>query len=288
MSVFLTDGQGITSTSANFLANLAKEQKAADLKLLSNLLLTNVSVELINGDKKPYKKGLTSLKFLRQKLLRIGELNAFCAWLREAIKEKEALLEHNNDLTFDEFCELQGIVIPKRPIRPGEVTAEDVMNTWSIKEKQNYLRLEALASTIGNAIHPQSSPNFASSRNSMYEELANPTTIRGEGRDLVIYTSTPSVDPDEVEEVFVDLQNLHREYEKQLNSIKYHLKEEVNKKNLQLQQDYEDARVKYSDEICAITSQLKVFKTKENQRISSLKIVIPEKFQSIYEELNSL
>ena len=288
MSVFLTDGQGITSTSANFLANLAKEQREADTQKLKNLQLTNVDVELINGEKKRFKVGLSNLDFIRESVIRIGELNAFCAWLREAIADKEALLVKNGTLSIDEFCELKGITYPERPVRPEEITEEDVLGFLNIKERQNYLRLEALASTIGQAIHPQSTSNLSSSRKKMYEDLANPTQVVGSGRDLIIYTSTCSIQPSEVEKVFTDLQKLHREYEKQLNSIKFKLKEEVNKRNIQLQQAYEDAFNKYTTELDNITTQFKIYKTQENQRISALKIVIPEKFQPLYEYLNSL
>ena len=139
MSIYLGD-KGITSTSANYLANLAKEVSKSAEAQLRNIHFTSRTVELINGSKKTLRNGWTETQKVEELITRIANLNAFCAWMREAIKAREDALSKVDDLSMEQFCELKGIEYPTRPDSPETFTPQDIYNEMNIKDKDNYLR----------------------------------------------------------------------------------------------------------------------------------------------------
>lgn len=65
-----------------------------------------------------------------------------------------------------------------------------------------------------------------------------PYTADGTGKDTLIYSHTASVSQEKVEEVFFELQKIHRQNERELNRIKFALKRESDRLNLESQQKY--------------------------------------------------
>lgn len=285
VDVFFTDGKGLTSTSANHLANIAKEQLKATQSQLNNLSFVDKEVELINGTKKLLRKGKKSidLKFLLEK---IGNMHSFIAWIREAIKVKEDLLKKIEQLSLEEFARLKNIEVPEVPEKPKYITEENVISEMNIKERNNYLTLESFASAYGNYIHPDG--KIAIAREDVLFREQIPCEVDGEGRDMVIYSYTPTISSEEIDKTFMKLQSQYREYEKQLNAIKFSIKEKVNKKNLELQLGYKQSCGEYSKIYSRLLSDLGIYITTERERISKLKIVIPEKLQGIYQYLEEL
>ena len=92
---------GLTSTSANFLANKAKELvKSLEL---SNFSLISTEVEMLStGRTAIVKKGKTKQEFeeIKSNLDKTAKLNSLIAWLREAIKAKEFQLEEVENFGF--------------------------------------------------------------------------------------------------------------------------------------------------------------------------------------------
>lgn len=284
-SIYLGD-KGITSTSANYLANLAKEVAKKTEAQLSNITFTNKTVELINGDKKTLRKGWMSTLQVAEMLTRISNLNAFCAWMREAIKAKENALSKISALSLTEFCNIKGIEKPVCPESPNTVTEADIYREMSVKDKNNYLRIEAFAATFGKYIHPDGA--VANAReDALYHEQV-PNEVKGTGRDMIIYGYTPSVAIFEIDNMFMDLQNKQREYEKQLNAIKHQVKDEVDKRNVANLQKYKAEFAAYSDEVAKINQAMNIYINNGRAEIANLKIVIPEKLQDTYEYLESL
>lgn len=285
MNVYLGE-KGITSTSANYLANLAKEViKEAEAEL-NNISFVDLSIELINGNKKNLRMGMISPKNIEDLLTQVANMHSFCAWIREAIKAKEEALTMVNSLTMESFCKLEGIVYPETPEAPLTITETDIVNEMNIKERNNYLRLEAFASTFGKYIHPGG--RVAVAREEMLYHLNVPNEVQGEGRDMIIYSYSPSTNKDVVNKAFIELQNQHRDFEKQLNAIKYSIKEEVNKRNSAAQNQYAAEYEKYSHEIQRIRQAMNSYLIQAREEVVNMKIVIPEKLQDTYKYLESL
>lgn len=284
-NVFLTTESGLTSTSANHLANIAKECCKNAEKQLENINFVNTKIELITGDQKTLQVGLTSVVHINTLIEQIANMKAFCAWIREAIKAKDLLLRNIYNLSISQYEQISGKSYPDKPESPEEISDSVIISEMSIKDRNNYLRLEAFASAY-SSIHPGGT--ISDARDKFYEKLNNPTSISGQGRDLIIYTYTPSLSSSDIENMFMQLQSKHRNYEKQLNAIKFHIKDEVNKRNIALKQKYQEELAEYSKKVQEFNNEMSIYKTSEYNRLSALKIVIPDKLRETYEYLESL
>ena len=111
---------GLTVTSANYLANLAKETYKSVEAELSNIVFYNTEVGLLSSQEtKPMRIGNTvdDLNAIEQKLDYIAELKSLIAWLREAMKAKSRLFREINDLTDETIATTLGIELPQTPIK---------------------------------------------------------------------------------------------------------------------------------------------------------------------------
>lgn len=285
MSVYLSE-KGITSTSANHLANLAKESIKEAESILDNISFVNKKVALINGEEKDLRINKDRLSEISILLDRVSNMHAFCAWVREAIKEKESLLSEIDHLDLTKFCKIKGVELPEFPQRPLTVTTEEIMREMNIKERNRYLTLEAFASTYGEYIHPGGS--IANAREEFYKRLSVPIETSGSGRDMVIYSYSPVVSQEDLDDTYLTLQESHRKYEKELNAIKYQLKEEANRRNSVAQTEFNKKYSAYSAEIEKINNALATYKIKGREEIVNLKIIIPDSLKKIYEYLEAL
>lgn len=285
-SVFLSK-EGLTSTSANYLANLAKEQSKVITQKLNSIRFINKTVELINGSEAKWlTRGWSSVASLDKDLKQLSNMMAFCAWVREAIKEKDALTSEIAQMTLEEYTALVNKSMPVRPTISSTVETKDIIKEMSIKERNEYYTLEAFASTFGQYIHPEGTISCA--REELLRRLEEPNEVSGSGRDLVIYGYTNSLPLNEVEHCFVSLQNQYREYERRLNAIKASIKEEVNKRNLKINRDYAMFLQEYNSAISELTQEMSIYVQEQTKEIANLKIVIPDKLRDTYEYLNSL
>ena len=92
--VFFFSENGLTSTSANHVANLAKEYVQNIEKDLSNTSFINTSVTLIDSNNNvttSIGKDAAFLELVETKLNKISDAKSLIAWLREALKAKENL-----------------------------------------------------------------------------------------------------------------------------------------------------------------------------------------------------
>ena len=105
--IYFSDA-GMTSASANHVANMAKEsirEIAGDLEAVS---FYNATVSLLSGGTvQQVHIGSTreQIDRVQQALESIGEANALIAWLREAIKARERLLQEVRTMTLQGYCE---------------------------------------------------------------------------------------------------------------------------------------------------------------------------------------
>jgi hypothetical protein len=258
---------------------------------LNNVQMYNTSVAVIGSrEKQLMSAGLRDLTFITLDLPHLASLNAFCAWVREAIKEKEEQSRDVRQLTIEHWAERMGIKLPEWPSHPTDpavITEQDVMNTWDINKRNKYLRLEAFAATYGKYIHPDGA--FSKARKRAHEVVNKPITKEGVGRDMVLYYSDLTVDPQVIDSTFMSLQDQYRSYEKELNQMKAELKESVNDLTRKAYEKYQldvarwkEQQKLYSSELGKLQSEWVKWRTDELERISQLKITIPDALKDIF------
>ena len=109
---------GLTSTSANHVANMAKESVKNLADELAGISFYNTTVCLLSGGTpKRSKVGNTAEQLDKTygSLTSIGEAHALIAWLREAIKARERLLAEVKAMTLEDYCRtvLGGAEVPR-------------------------------------------------------------------------------------------------------------------------------------------------------------------------------
>ena len=276
--------QGLTSTSANHIANLCKERCSEWESFVENLVFYTTNISLIGNNDCVLQNGATEedLKKLPEILNKISKAKSLIAWLRESIKFKEKLvinLESDKNTKRNEL-------FPKFPERDGILTEEEYYDSLSIKERNRYYSLETEAAVIGKAIHLNGSFNKA--RKKLSNVIKCPNKLEGSGRDTIIYNYVPTITEDSVNEMFFNLQAKHRSVQAELNSIKNKCQEAINKNRVEVQSKYSKEVEEYRANVEKINNELdKEFDEKIN-KVNKLKIVIPNELKDIYDEIQKL
>ena len=116
--IYFGDACGLTNTSANHIANMAKESAKEVATTLGCITFLDATVSTIEGST-PQKISIGSkreqLEDVQASLERIGEANALIAWLREAIKARARLLDEVRNMTLEGYAKtiLGGIELPR-------------------------------------------------------------------------------------------------------------------------------------------------------------------------------
>ena len=286
--VYFSDN-GLTTTSANHLANKAKEYVAQLESELKNISFVKEEMQLLDSTvSRVTKTGCSKneLDEFEQKLNIIAKAKSLCAWLREAIKEKANLTDAIKKKVIQTWANDNSIDYPEQPVYKGEVIEKDYLDTLSIKDRNRYYEVETYASVFGKFIHVDGP--FYESRKIMLEKMHNPSEISGDGHDTIIYDYKPSVSSEKVDEVFFKLNEKYRSYQAELNAIKHTMQDWITKTNNDNELEYQDNYRKYLAEVDIINSKFKTWKNDEIKKVSNLKIVIPNALQDIYELVNKL
>jgi len=285
-------GVGITQTSANHIANIAKEMAQKLREEIGNLNLVTSKVELLSGTGEPkilkQEMDVERFSLLMTTVLKIGQYDSLIAWLREAIKAKENELKYIDHLSFEAWAKLTETTLPVCPSKTdfGGTTFEEQLGLLSIKERNNYLYLETQCAVIGKLIHPDGA--LSNARKEYQKRLTEQNTIGGSGRDAVITTYTTSIPSEDVEKVFFDLQNTHREYQATLNKMKFDIEQEEYRINTERDDVYNKAYVAYNAAFKESFNAYTTFKDVQRNEIGKLKIVIPEALANLFMELNEM
>lgn len=286
--------EGLTSTSGSYYCNIAQEMIQAATERLNSVKFYQVSVASIGGGEKQLMTvGQTSLDFIKDDLEKSSEMNSFCAWVREAIKKKEELISHIAAYSIEEWAKENNIEIPEQPQYPNpsiRADEKEVIDSWDANKRNKYLRLEAFASTYGKYIHPKGA--FSKARKDVHAAENCPIYKEGTGRDLILYYQDPTIKVEDVDAMFMSLQDTYRSYEKELNAMKAELKEAVNKLDMTREREYQDRMAEfkanyeiYNSKMQEFRSQFNNWKTSEQERISQLKITLPTNLLRIFEEI---
>lgn len=283
------EGVALTSTSANHIANLAKEYIQGVETQLNNVCFFNVEVALVGSTgKNIIQTGRTSevLTKLQSMLEGVAQAKSLIAWLREGIKAKENLIKDLQNISLEGWCEEYEVVKPVAPTYGPVLTEVEYYASLPIKERNRYYQLETEAAVLGKYIHPDG--HLSDARKELKDKLQHPHEVDGKGRDALIYTYTPTVFIVEVDNVFFELQKKHREIQAQLNAMKYSCEQAINESTNKVNTEYMAASQKYQAELKDVLGAFKTWKDEKSQEYSKLKIVIPNSLLGIYNTINSL
>lgn len=287
--IFLGEN-GLTSTSANYCANMAKEFYQHLEEELQNFQLYDESISLLSADMVPvqYSTGKTSefLESLDSKLADIAALKSLIAWLREAIKARKSLTDELDDIDLEQWCSDNGVEYPQAPSKQHVLTEDEYYGSLGIKERNTYYALETKCTTIGKFIHE--SGRFNTERRKLASIYENPSILRENGRDTTVVIRRPSVSVEDVDVVFFALQNKHREYQASLNAIKHKCELAIEKSQMEADAKYREDYARYRAQYNEILAQFTEWKHRQAIALQSLKIAIPDNLKGIYDKVCAL
>lgn len=223
--------EGLTATSANHVANIAKEYAQRIATQANTLRLYTKSARLL-GDTQPsiVEAPLDTLDAIPDVIRRVAQCNALIGWLREAINEREKGLKSVQDYNFKVWADDNNITLPEQPEAPDPVPDIDKVGNeiLNVKERNRYIELKTRMAVYGKYIHPDGILPTALKR--VMNCLANPTEIKGEGRDTVVfsYTVAPGT-ADRLNKTFFQLQSEYRALQAEFNGIEHRFRIEAEK-----------------------------------------------------------
>lgn len=278
--------KGLTATQANRDADFAKLAYTNEESYLASISFINQNVETIDGtNTKNLEFGLTDTSLIEDTVERIGNLKSLCAWLREAVAAHQRLLNEVTSYSFADYLADNQITLPAAPVCEKVITEDDVIAEFDVKKRNRYYYLEAMAATIGQFVHKNGSIDLA--RKNYYEKLRKPRSTSGEGLNTLIYTYTPSIDKEEIEKMFYSLQQKHTKFQSELNSIKSEIQSRITNDCIDKNSKYESEMKEYKAKEMVYFSEYNTWKVKEQKRIASLRIIIPNALQEIYNEVHN-
>lgn len=284
--IFFAD-KGLTSTSANHVANLAKEYIQQNESILNNITFYQKEVALIGSSSRNILQvGVNTVEDIPELLKEVAEAKSLIAWLREAIKAKDRLMQRYEVMADTEYIAANNIKYPNRPVAGNILTEDEYYSNLSIKERNRYYALETEAAVIGKYIHPEG--KFATARQELSNYIQKPNSVSGSGRDTVIYSYIPTISIEDVDEMFFKLQTKHREIQAQLNSIKYQCEQAIIASKTEVQEKYALELREYNSAVQNIEAEIEAYKTKKLREIGNYKIVIPDSLVAIYEKVSKL
>lgn len=293
-NVFFKNGF-LTSTEAQNICNVANEVIAGLTESINSVQFYNTSItSIVSSDNEVCAgKGTTDIAWIQESIVKIGQYNSLIAWLKEAIKNKNDATTELASIKIQEWSEYEEYPVPKSPSRKASVTKEDVIKNLEAGELNKYFTLQSKAAAIGKFIHETGSISRA--KIMLNKVVSEPNKISGAGRDTVVYRYTPSVNVNDVDNMFLSLMSEHRNLNAQLNFIKAKATEEANKQNIANEQEYQKARTAYSkeyndwlDKIEDIQSRFNQYIITEKEKISKLKINVPESLMETYKSIKAL
>lgn len=189
---------GLTSTSANHVANLAKEYIEAKKQKINAITFINTEV---SAGGQTYTVGQATSKpdieSISNLLNDIDQATRLIAWLREALKAKEDL----KVMDIYEWAEIHSKILPQKPVKLPIIHEEDIIATWDIEKYNSYFAYQTRATVIGEYIHPKG--NFSKARQRAEEVRNTPYLVTGEGRDLTITHYTVPYTSEQIDELFL-------------------------------------------------------------------------------------
>lgn len=274
--------EGLTSASANHIANLAKEYYTSIHTKLKNINLYQETLHVLGEDKDNTIKEISDISSIEQDLKDIAEAKSLIAWIREAIKCKDNMYEEISNLKLIDYLENNNIR-KEHPVKK-EVTEQDWFDSLSVKDRNKYYTLETFASTFGSYVHG----DFKLKREKLSEYKENPVEIKECTNYVLIRTKKFPIPIEDVDNLYFSLQGRYREYQAELNSYKNKKDEWIKDQEIKNLAQYESEITEYNKHLSNTISQYNNFIIEKKNKIKKLKIVIPNNLQAIYKKINNL
>lgn len=289
--------EGLTSTSANHVANLAKEANREHQNFLSSIQFYTESIKVLgDADSTLIQDGFNSdqLVLIENAIDAISKNNALIAFLREAIKEKERLEKEAKgwkDVTARNalaICRKENVL----PVKKDYVTEEDIRSEWSIGELEHYLSLEADCAVVGKYIHEDGTLNNA--RIDAMQKLTHPRSVKENGRDTIVTEYKLTTEPQSIDNLYFSFQSRHRSRQAELNGMKKAVLDEVQLRNLKIDEEFRIAKTQYLHANSELEREERKIEMNENEKrqvllreVQALKIVLPNRLKETYNALMS-
>lgn len=283
--------QGLSSTSADFIANLAKEMLRKDESKIAGI---NFVCEQISPFNNPVKSDVNigmeeaEVRNIPAIMERIIRLKSLIAWLREAIKAKERMLKEVEEMRVGGkgWKKLGLGEVPEGPEGWTKMTKEDYMATLSVADRSKMYSLETKAAVLGKILHKDGSLEEARER--LYSVMTKPREVESAGINNIIHYYEPSVDSAVVDEVYFKLTAQYREAQAGLNAYLHDMEAAIKQHDIdgsaKCVQETEECNKKFS----LLYAKLAQWKVEESSRIGKLKIIIPNSLRSTYEEVQKV
>lgn len=289
---------GISSTSANHIANLTKESvRNAHEKLAATQFYTEKVGLLTSSDKATVHTGMSSdtLNDLPELVNMISQANSLIAYLREAIKEKERrmkeAMEYTDTEAYQNLLNLQSSAKLDKPVKDKYPTADDIKKTWTVGEQEKYLSLEAEAAALGKFIHEDGFMSLA--RIDLMHKIQSPNRVDVNGINTIVHVYEPTVTVEDVDKVYNGLQSKYRSVQAELNGMKKKIDDTITAQTLDIDNRYNaamrdyNARMKqWERDIDEFNRDMEMKRKELVKEVQNLKIVIPNRLKSIYDALN--
>lgn len=288
---------GITSTSANHVANLAKEAVRQYQEKLAAVTFYDETIGLIgNKEQTKIHSGLDIANLLAfPKILdTISKAHSLIAFLREAIKEKERKEKEAAEWTDKEEAERlrkKGAeIMLSKPVREAYPTVESIKQSWSVGEQEKFLSLEAEAAALGKFIHEDGF--LSNARIDMMRKIENPSSVKLNGSDTIIHRYVPTVPFKDVDDMFNSLQARYRSIQAELNGMKKRIDDAIADRKAEIDSAYNAELRKYQALQHQFEDEMRLFEDERDMKrdelckqVRNLKIVIPNRLRDVYDML---
>ena len=264
-----------TSSEANYVCERIKER----LKPIQDLVNT-IETHTSSIDGEPLDN-FEKVEDIGGKLTEIGSLYAISAYLRTAIKEKEARLDTLTKKLTNIQLEAEAEVKPidyEQLNRLKEVTIEDYLKTLSLEEVVRYKEAEAKAAHIGKYIH-----NFDEVRTNLTKKEL--ITLKQVGEQVFKVKNVPLYDLAELQELQEQLLAQHREVESEVNFYKAQFRTFQNNAQLQYEQELQKLQQERQKKVTALVVEKTSELMKVKETVAGFRIVVPNSYKSTIEHL---
>lgn len=287
---FLTSERGITSTLANHLCNIAKEEMQSIQVTLDNIAFQDVFIETLEGERSKLIKQGYSLEELRKAMQSVeyqARLTAFIAYFRECIKQKEAVMDKIRRMTLDEYERLHGLqALLHDPVEEDDLSLGEYLRTIPHKDYVDYYQAEAMAASYGKVVHPGQALSMA--KTELHQRAKNSMEVEVSGDQTIIKRYSPTIESVDLEKIFFEQQSQYRDYQARSNKLKAHYEEALYHHNRAKHQAYLKSKEAYRLLKEERWEEYEQYRRDELQRVASLKIVVPERLLPTFEHLRSL
>lgn len=269
---------GLTQTSANHIANIAKEMyEALETKMESIRLVNRDYTVAVNG--KTYRveneSDRSEMDNLAASINEVSALKSLIAWLREGIKAKISLSSDEEAGKYLDNLIREGRKELEEPKCDEDLTFEAVLADFGEDVMARFYSLEARCATLGKFIHPDGA--FAKARKNYFAAEKNPTSIAGKGRDAEISTFSSSYTSEDVDGAFFSLQKSYRSLQAEFNRLKADVDSKLDEKK----KEY----LGKEKEVMLLRKGVLLDRARE---VKALKIIIPQGLREIYGKVNTV